>query len=69
MVFALGIITALAGLGVIGHEALSAFSVGGWTLLVALGAVTVIAGSVLERHGPALKAAAARWHRRFAPDA
>jgi hypothetical protein len=69
LVFVLGIGTALAGLGVIGHEALSAFTLGGWTGLVALGVVTVIAGSVLERHGPAFKAAAARWHRRFGPEA
>lgn len=67
LVFALGILTALAGLGVIGHEALAAFSLGGWTGLVVLGVVTVIAGSVLERHGPVLKAAASRWRLRFAP--
>jgi hypothetical protein len=65
-VFVLGLLTALGGLAVIGERAVAAFTLGGWTGLVALGVLTLIAGSVLERHGPALRSAASRWTRHFA---
>jgi hypothetical protein len=64
-VFAIGLIAAFAGLGVAAQEALSTFTIGGWSGLVLLGGVTIVAGSVVERHGSALKAALYRWHRHF----
>lgn len=65
-VFMLGALTALGGLAVVAERAVSAFSLGGWTGLVALGLITLIAGSVLERHGAVLRVLAGRWTRRFA---
>lgn len=66
-VFTLGLITASIGLGYAGNEALSGFSLGGWSALVLLGVLTVIAGSLIERYGARLKAARAHWHQHFAP--
>ena len=65
LVFALGMIAALAGLGVAVQKALATFTIGGWSGLVLLGVVTIVAGSMLERHGDALKAALGRWHHHF----
>lgn len=64
-IFALGLITALAGLGFAAENALSTFTIGGWSALVLLGIATIVAGSVVERHGTRLKAGLMRWHRHF----
>lgn len=57
-VFALGLIVALSGLGVMIQAALSSFTIGGWTGLVLLGIAIIVAGSLLDRYGHRLKAAA-----------
>ncbi|NEV63252.1 hypothetical protein [Thiorhodococcus minor] len=64
-IFALGLIAAVAGLGFAAEDALSTFTIGGWSALVLLGIATIVAGSVVERHGARLKASLTRWHRHF----
>jgi len=67
--FAVGLVTALVGLGFAGHEAVSAFSLGGWTGLVVVGALAILSGSLIERKGEAILAAFQRWNRHFDADA
>jgi hypothetical protein len=64
-IFGVGFLTALTGLGVAGHDALSTFSVGGWSALVLLGITIIVAGSVIERYGAGMRAAFTRWNRHF----
>jgi len=67
-IFALGLITALAGLGFAAEDALSSFTIGGWSALILLGILTIVTGSVVERHGARIKARLLRWHRHFEPE-
>lgn len=64
-VFSMGLITALSGLGFAAHDALSTFTIGGWSALVLLGIATIVAGSLVERHGARIKAGLLQWHRHF----
>jgi len=64
-VFVVGLLAALVGLGDLGIEAVSSFTVGGWTGLVLVGVATVLAGSLIERHGRRFRAAMGNWNRRF----
>jgi hypothetical protein len=64
-IFALGIGAALIGLGYLATEAFSFFSLGGWTGLVLVGVVTVLVGSLVERHGQRIRAMAGSWSRHF----
>ncbi|NEX22446.1 hypothetical protein G3480_19405 [Thiorhodococcus mannitoliphagus] len=64
-IFVMGLITALAGLGFAAQDALSTFTIGGWSALVLLGISTILAGSVVERHGAEIKAGLLRWHQHF----
>jgi hypothetical protein len=63
--FLLGVGVALLGLGYAGEAALAQFTVGTWTVLVLLGSASIIAGSVVERHGAALRALLARGRQHF----
>jgi len=65
VVFALGLIATLMGLGHLGAAAFSSFSIGGWTGLVLVGVVTVLAGSLIERHGQRIKVVMANWNHHF----
>ncbi len=64
-VFAVGLIGALSGLGVMAHAALADFTIGGWTALVLLGVATIVSGSLLERHGAHIRAMIGQWSRHF----
>jgi hypothetical protein len=64
-VFATGLIAALIGLGYLGIEALSSFTIGGWAGLVTVGVATVLAGSLIERHGRRIRAAMGNWNHHF----
>ena len=64
-VFGTGLLTALTGLGVAAHAALSSFTVGGWSALVALGIAIIVAGSIVERYGDGMRTALTRWNRHF----
>lgn len=64
-VFAMGLVTALAGIAFAGYDAVSAFSLGGWAGLVVVGALAILTGSLIERKGEAILAAALRWNRHF----
>lgn len=69
LLFATGLITAIAALATLGMEALDHFSLGGWSALVLLGIGIIIAGSLLERHGERLRMGLAGWRAHFAqPD-
>ncbi|NBC13009.1 MAG: hypothetical protein GVY09_06620 [Gammaproteobacteria bacterium] len=63
--FLLGIAVALLGLGYAGEAMLARFTLGTWTLLVLLGSASIVAGSVVERHGAALQALLARGRQHF----
>ena len=63
--FLLGIAVALLGLGCAGEAMLARFTLGTWTLLVLLGSASIVAGSVVERHGTALRALLARGRQHF----
>lgn len=64
-IFALGLGAVLLGLGFLAIEAFSSFSIGGWMGLVLVGVVTVLIGSLIERHGQRIRAMAGRWSRHF----
>jgi len=66
-VFAVGLLTALGGLGVGGRLALAGFTIGGWTAAVLAGIATIAAGSVVERYGERIKTGVVRWNRHFEP--
>ncbi|MBK5968473.1 MULTISPECIES: hypothetical protein [Thiorhodovibrio] len=66
LLFATGLITALAALATLATEALEHFSLGGWSALVLLGIAIIIAGSALERHGERLKTGLSGWRAHFA---
>jgi len=63
--FLLGMAVAVLGLGYAGEAALANFTIGTWTGLVLLGSASIVAGSLLERHGTALRALLARGRRHF----
>jgi hypothetical protein len=63
--FFTGLAAALAGMGFAGSEALVRFTVGGWSGLVLLGVATILAGSLIERHGQRMRAILGRWHQHF----
>jgi hypothetical protein len=63
--FVIGLISALTGMGFAGTEAFAHFTIGGWTGLVLLGVATILAGSLIERHGQTMKATLLRWHHHF----
>lgn len=63
--FLLGLAVAVLGLGYAGEAALAHFTIGTWTGLVLLGSASIVAGSLLERHGTALHALLAQGRRHF----
>jgi hypothetical protein len=63
--FVLGIAVTLLGLGFGAELVLARFTAGTWTALVLLGSASIMAGSLLERHGAAVGALLARRRRRF----
>ena len=66
LLFAIGVMTALSALTTLATDALSHFSLGGWSALVLLGIGIIITGSALERHGERLKTGLAGWRAHFA---
>nr|WP_242469584.1 hypothetical protein [Rhabdochromatium marinum] len=67
LLFATGLITALAALLHLASEALAQFSLGGWSALVLLGIGIIITGSAFERYGERLKTGLSTWRAHFAP--
>jgi hypothetical protein len=63
--FFAGLVTALFGMAFAGIDVFAGFTIGGWTGLVLLGVATILAGSLVERHGQRLGAVLIRWHRHF----
>ncbi len=68
IIFLMGMLAALAGLGFAAQGALAAFTIGAWSALVLLGIATIIAGSVVERHGARIKAGLSDWYQHFDTD-
>ena len=64
-VFALGVITLLAGLVYQVQLAVYMFDLGSWGSLAVLGVTAIVAGSVVERYGTEIKAKLADWGKRF----
>ncbi|WP_058553372.1 hypothetical protein [Thiohalocapsa sp. ML1] len=65
MLFAFGLAVTLLGIGYAVQGLIAGFSLGTWTTLVLLGSASIVAGSLVERHGTALRGLLARGRRRF----
>ena len=65
IVFALGIVTLLAGLVYQMQFAMHMFNLGSWGSLAGLGVAAILVGSTLERHGAKLKMRMSAWGQRF----
>jgi hypothetical protein len=65
IVFALGIVTLLAGLVYQMQFAIHMFNLGSWGSLAGLGVAAILVGSTLERHGAKIKSQVTNWSQRF----
>lgn len=65
LVFASGAVVLAAGLGYQIYLAVTVFNLGGWGSLAVLGIVAILAGSLLDRYGAALKSVVRGWGQRF----
>jgi len=65
IVFALGIVTLLAGLVYQMQFAIHMFNLGSWGSLAGLGVAAILVGSTLERHGAKIKSYVTTWSQRF----
>jgi len=65
VVFAMGIVTLLAGLVYQMQYAIDMFSLGSWGSLAALGVAAILISSTIERFGARIKARMAHWGQQF----
>ncbi|HAJ92026.1 MAG TPA: hypothetical protein DCO71_05330 [Gammaproteobacteria bacterium] len=65
VVFVLGGLTLLVGLGYQVQYAIQIFDLGSWASLAALGVSAILIGSAIERHGSRIKIRLAHWGERF----
>lgn len=65
LVFSMGLVMSIAGLGFQLQYAITAFDLGSWGSLAALGVVAILTGSVIERHGAQLKLRLSQWGQQF----
>jgi hypothetical protein len=65
LIFGLGLLTLLVGLGHQVTYAIEMFDLGSWGSLALLGIIAIVTGSVLERHGAEIKLRLASWRQRF----
>jgi hypothetical protein len=65
MVFAMGAVTLLTGLGYQLSYAIHFFALGSWGSLAALGVGAIVIGSLIERHGERIKSRVVQWGQRF----
>ncbi len=65
LIFGLGLITLLVGLGHQVTFAIEMFDLGSWGSLALLGIIAIVTGSMLERHGADIKLRFTTWRQRF----
>lgn len=65
LVFLLGVITLLTGIGYQVSYAVQLFDLGSWASLALIGVTAILAGSVIERHGDRIKTSVKNWGRQF----
>jgi len=65
IVFVLGVLTLLAGIGFQVSYAVTYFALGSWASLAALGIAAILSGSVIEKHGEKIKMSIKDWGKQF----
>ncbi len=65
LIFGLGLLTLLVGLGHQVTYAIEMFDLGSWGSLALLGIIAIVTGSMLERHGADIKLRFTTWRQRF----
>lgn len=65
LIFGLGLLTLLLGLGHQVGYAVEMFDLGSWGSLALLGIIAIVSGSMLERHGADIKLRFKNWRQRF----